>query len=61
MKTYPQKLVQRILALRRKEWHVEELTPYQFRIENKLDLYPVTGRYHDLRINRRGWIPSEIL
>lgn len=30
------------------------LTPYQIRINNRLDIYPVNRRWHDLKNNLRG-------
>lgn len=35
---------------------VVELTPYHFRIDGKLDIYPTSGAYHDLINNVRGVI-----
>ena len=33
---------------------VHEFTPYQFRVENVLDVYPVNRRWHDIEKNIRG-------
>lgn len=38
---------------------VRELTPYQFRIDGRLDLYPIHKRWHDIKTNRRGSYRSE--
>lgn len=35
-------------------YKVQELTPYQFRIDGKIDLYPIHNRYHILSSNKRG-------
>lgn len=43
-----------ILALRDDGYRVEELTPYQFRINRALDLYPTGRRWHNLKTGRRG-------
>lgn len=31
-----------------------ELTPYQIRIENTLDIYPVKRKWHNIRSGKRG-------
>lgn len=56
-----QRIVQKILNLRKKGYRVVELTPYQFRINNQLDIYPVNGKYHNIKTGERGHIPYEIL
>lgn len=43
-----------ILSLRDKGYMVEELSPYQFRVNGIVDLYPTHNRYHHLKSNRRG-------
>jgi len=43
-----------ILALRSKGYLVKELTPYQFRINLVLDVYPTHNRWHDLPLKKRG-------
>ena len=43
-----------ILALREEGFRVEPQTPYQFRINGRLDLYPVHNRWHDTKTNQRG-------
>lgn len=43
-----------ILALRGDNFHVRTLTDFQFRIDGRLDLYPIHRRYHDMRTGRRG-------
>jgi hypothetical protein len=43
-----------VLPRLRKEHEVRELTPYQFRIDGKLDLYPTGHRWHLLRSGKRG-------
>lgn len=43
-----------ILALARNGYDVQELTPYQFRINDALDLYPTQRRFHNLKTQRRG-------
>ena len=43
-----------ILRLRDEGFRVEQLTPYQFRIHDVLDLYPTRQRYHDIVRNERG-------
>jgi len=43
-----------IVALRNKNFDVRELTPYQFRVDGRLDLYPIHRRYHDTQTGERG-------
>lgn len=43
-----------ILALKRAGFSVRELTPYQFRINGRLDLFPIHRRWHDVKTNTRG-------
>lgn len=43
-----------ILALKGKGFDVRELTPYHFRIDGKLDLFPIHRRYHFVAENVRG-------
>lgn len=40
--------------LRRLGYQVRQLTPYQFRIEGRLDVYPVNRKWHDIKSNKRG-------
>jgi hypothetical protein len=37
---------------------VVKLTPYQYRINDVLDLYPIHNRYHALKPNKRGGYKS---
>lgn len=46
---------EQIKALPPEQWSVEEFTPYHFRINGVLDVFPTNRRYHDLVTNRRGW------
>lgn len=44
-----------ILALRAKGFDVQDMNGgYQFRVDGKLDLYPIHRRYHVLQANQRG-------
>jgi hypothetical protein len=43
-----------ILSLRDKGYQVEKKTPYQYRINNTLDIFPIHNLYHDIRLNKRG-------
>lgn len=43
-----------ILAMKQKGFDVQELTPYHFRIDGTLDLFPVHKLYHFLPLNVRG-------
>lgn len=35
-------------------YSVKQLTPYQYRINGFLDVYPVNARFHDIRTGKRG-------
>ena len=39
-------------------YKIRQLTPYQFRIDEKIDLYPTSGKYHDLIKNEWGFYPA---
>jgi len=41
-------------ALRKDGYRVDMLTEYQWRIDGRLDLFPVHKRWHDTKVNRRG-------
>jgi hypothetical protein len=43
-----------IESLRRKGYKVRMITPYQFRINDALDLFPTHQRFHNLRTQKRG-------
>lgn len=43
-----------ISALERQGHSVRQLSPYQFRINERIDLFPTRQRYHDLKTQRRG-------
>lgn len=50
-----------ILGLRKRGWQVREITPFQFRINDVLDLYPTNRRWHHLKTNRRGGYGRETI
>lgn len=43
-----------ILGLRSKGFNVRELTPYQYRINGEIDVYPIHNKFHNLKSGRRG-------
>ena len=47
---------QAILNLKRRGFLVQALTPYQFRVNGRLDLYPLHNRWHDIQTNQRGGV-----
>ncbi|HNX02159.1 MAG TPA: hypothetical protein PLE33_05945 [Candidatus Cloacimonas sp.] len=47
---------EQIIALSKYGYDVKELTPYQFRINGILDIYPTRNKYHFLPMNKRGEI-----
>jgi hypothetical protein len=46
-----------IEILQKRGYQVHELTPYQFRVESILDLYPKRRRYHNITTQERGHYP----
>lgn len=45
---------ERILELRKEGFHVEQKTPYHFRVNRRLDVWPIHNRWHDTKRNKRG-------
>jgi hypothetical protein len=43
-----------ILRLRADNFRVRRLTNYQYRVDERLDLFPIHRRYHDIKVNKRG-------
>lgn len=43
-----------IEALRSCNFRVRRLTDFQFRVDERLDLYPIHRRYHDVKTGKRG-------
>lgn len=37
-----------------KGYQIRRFTPYHFRINDRLDIFPVNRRWHDIKENRRG-------
>ena len=46
--------IRQILGLRSEGYKVDQLTPYQFRVNDEVDLYPTNNRYCLLRYQRWG-------
>lgn len=57
------KATEEIIQLKEKGYLVISLTPYQFRINGILDLYPTNHRYHHIPTDKRGSYdkPEEIV
>lgn len=53
-------LTQRLLNLKGK-YRIVQLTPYHFRINGVLDIYPTNGRFHNIKTGKRGPIPWKVL
>ena len=47
-----------ILSLRNLGHKVRQLTPFQYRIDEVIDVYPIHNRYHDLKTGKRGGYKS---
>lgn len=45
---------EKILALKRQGYDVEQKTEYHFRVNGVLDLWPIHNRWHDLKTGERG-------
>lgn len=43
-----------ILELQDYGYKIDRLTPYQWRINDRLDLFPTNRKYHDTFTNERG-------
>ncbi len=56
---------QEIFALRSKGRKVIEITPYQYRIDDTIDLYPTSSKFHNIKTGDRGkypaWIPKDLM
>ena len=46
--------VAELMELRKAGFTIEQKTPYQFRVNGVLDIYPIHNRYHDLKTGERG-------
>lgn len=47
-----------VLALRDAGYTVREVSPFHFRVNDTLDLFPTNRRFHWLPTNRRGFYTS---
>lgn len=45
----------KLLAKLREKYTVKVLTPYQLRINDRIDIYPTNEKYHDIKQNKRGY------
>ena len=43
-----------IKDFRRMGFEVKEISPFQFRVNESIDIYPSNKKYHDLKKNERG-------
>lgn len=46
-------------AIRKAGFDVLELTPYQFRVNHVIDLYPKRRKFHNIKSKQRGHYPIE--
>ena len=46
--------VAELMELKKAGFTIEQKTPYQFRVNGVLDIYPIHNRYHDLQTGERG-------
>ncbi len=49
-----------ILEMQEHGYTVERLSPYQWRVNERLDLYPTNRKYHDIIKNERGYYTSTL-
>lgn len=43
-----------LLELRDEGFDIKALTQFQYRVNGRLDIYPVWGKWHDIKHNKRG-------
>ena len=43
-----------LMELLKEGWGVMALTPYQFRVQGRLDVYTTWAKWHDIKTGRRG-------
>ena len=43
-----------LFALRGEGFDIREVTPYQFRVNHRLDIFPTWAKWHDVATNKRG-------
>jgi hypothetical protein len=46
--------IKELLKLKKEGFEIVELTPYQFRVNERLDIYPTRAKWHDVRLETRG-------
>lgn len=46
-----------IMSLRSEGYRIVKLTEYHFRINDRLDIYPLHHRFHDIKKGTRGGYP----
>ena len=54
-------VINEIKELEKRGYYIEKLTPYQFRVECVIDLYPVRRRFHNIATQQRGEYPVDKL
>jgi hypothetical protein len=42
-----------IMSLQKMGYKVERKTDYQYRINDRIDVFPIHNRYHDIKLNSR--------
>lgn len=43
-----------LMSLQGEGFKIEQKTPYHFRVNGRLDLWPIHNRFHDIKTGRRG-------
>lgn len=60
-----QKRREDIRQLYKKGRSVVELTPFQYRIDGIIDLFPISGKFHNIKTNEWGiypaWTPKDLM
>ncbi len=42
------------MGLKRQGYTVEQKTPYHFRVNDRIDVWPIHNKWHDIKTNERG-------
>jgi hypothetical protein len=48
--------IQKLMELRDEGFSIEQISTYQFRVNDRLDYFPTNDKYHDLTTGKRGEI-----
>lgn len=46
--------VPQLLELQGEGFQIKKLTEFQYRVNDRLDIYPTWAKWHDIKLNKRG-------